>query len=239
MFRLSLQTKDSATSPTTGTSNATSTTTQTLRELTFVDLSGYVAAFPEPIISLFAFSHDMLQRNTIHRSEWAKDQAAHSAERREETKQINASLYALKRCLRFKLLRGLHPDKKALPTPPMRESLITRILTPVFLQPAARLVLLSCVSPSSADVDHSMVCDKHVCVDFRQPEGVFHNFRWFCRPLLFIVAFRLPVHKIVQPQRNIRFPVKRSVVHGAPVNSCALSSLVNVMTEFVGPHDEC
>eukprot|EP00750_Incisomonas_marina_P019405 INCI3315.2.p1 GENE.INCI3315.2~~INCI3315.2.p1 ORF type:complete len:850 (-),score=152.19 INCI3315.2:2363-4912(-) len=95
-------------------------------------------------------------------SEWAKDQSHHTKERLAETKVINSSLYTLKRCLRLKIAQDEQLTTNSTGSvPPVRESQITRLLSPVFLDRGARLVLVSCVSPSSSDIDHGMATLAH------------------------------------------------------------------------------
>ena len=75
------------------------------------------------------------------RSEWAKDQSHHTKERLAETKVINSSLYTLKRCLRLKIAQDEQLTTNSTGSvPPVRESQITRLLSPVFLDRGARLV---------------------------------------------------------------------------------------------------
>lgn len=115
-------------------------------------------------------------------SEWAADSAAHDAHRRQEGAQINASLHALKQCVRAHAQRSaLASTKAAAVRVPYREALLTRLLRECFEgdggpppfgpQPkggggggggapaggaaARRLVVVGCVSPGATDTEHS------------------------------------------------------------------------------------
>eukprot|EP00947_MAST-08B_sp_MAST-8B-sp1_P004275 g4275.t1 len=101
-------------------------------------------------------------------SEWAKDQASHSKDRIEETKQISASLLALKQCIRARVARdrrqaaaaagapAVAAAGTALPVMPVRDSKLTRVLQSCFTDPAASTLVIATVSPSTADLEHSM-----------------------------------------------------------------------------------
>ena len=86
-------------------------------------------------------------------SEWASDSSEHSAARRREGAEINASLHALKNCVRK---HGERMRRGKASHVPYRESLLTRILAPVFECADARLAVIGCVSPGAADAEHSI-----------------------------------------------------------------------------------
>ena len=85
-------------------------------------------------------------------SEWASDSSEHSAARRREGAEINASLHALKQCVRKHGERTRNGRAHV----PYRESLLTRILAPVFECADARLAVIGCVSPGACDAEHSI-----------------------------------------------------------------------------------
>lgn len=89
----------------------------------------------------------MLQLVDLAGTEWAKDQAEHSALRAAEAKQINSSLSVLKACLRARE----ENDSRV----PVREHKLTRLLQKA-LQGDARILLVATVSPSSANTEHTM-----------------------------------------------------------------------------------
>ena len=85
-------------------------------------------------------------------SEWASDSSEHSAARRREGAEINASLHALKQCVRKHGERTRNGRAHV----PYRESLLTRILAPVFECADARLAVIGCVSPGACGAEHSI-----------------------------------------------------------------------------------
>ena len=80
-------------------------------------------------------------------SERSHDSLYHSSERQKESAEINASLYALKECIRAK-------SKNA--RIPFRSSNLTRILKESFERDGARLCVIACVAPNATDTEHSM-----------------------------------------------------------------------------------
>ncbi len=103
-------------------------------------------------------------------SERKEDSAQHSAAQRKEGAEINASLYALKECIRARGRQQAQQQQQQQQTAedadgvagaphvhvPYRSSLLTRVLAECFTAPAARLAVLGCLSPASADAEHSL-----------------------------------------------------------------------------------
>lgn len=99
-------------------------------------------------------------------SEWAADSDAHDAQRRREGSEINASLHALKNCVRAHAERHRRAASgRAGATSsrvPYRDALLTRLLRDAFEGPdtgggpsACVLAVVGCVSPGAADTEHS------------------------------------------------------------------------------------
>lgn len=102
-------------------------------------------------------------------SEWAADSDAHDAQRRREGAEINASLHALKQCVRALSEQRQQRNPKggggasnaAASRVPYRDSTLTRILRDSFETAAedgvepSRLVIVGCVSPGAADCEHT------------------------------------------------------------------------------------
>ena len=83
----------------------------------------------------------------------------HSAEQRKETAEINASLYALKECVRMRKMQHQRKDEGG-PSGhvhvPYRSSHLTRVLMECFIRPDAQLAVIGTVSPASVDTEHSV-----------------------------------------------------------------------------------
>ena len=86
-------------------------------------------------------------------SEWSTDSAHHCPKRRAEGAEINASLHALKQCIRLHAERQRCGGKGHVP---FRESVLTRLLAESFEAPDARMAVLGCVAPAATDVEHSV-----------------------------------------------------------------------------------
>lgn len=87
-------------------------------------------------------------------SEWAADSDAHDAKRRREGAEINASLHALKQCVRVQGEKSRGASVRV----PYRDSVLTRLLRPAFVAEGnveCRLEVVGCVSPGAADAEHS------------------------------------------------------------------------------------
>jgi kinesin family member 2/24 len=85
------------------------------------------------------------------------DSMYHSAQRRKEGAQINASLMALKSCIRA---RAAGKNRSHV----YRKSKLTMALKGSFILPTARTVIIATVSPSSKDTEHSLNTLKHACI---------------------------------------------------------------------------
>jgi len=84
-------------------------------------------------------------------TEWRKDSMFHSKERQQEGAEINASLYALKECIRY-----LSTQQKV-PSHAYRASSLTKILADAFMRGSqARLAVICTVSPCATDTDHTV-----------------------------------------------------------------------------------
>jgi len=80
-------------------------------------------------------------------TERAKDSMYHSKELQYQGAEINASLYALKECIRI-----YNQNKK----PPFRMTALTKVLAQAFILPQAKLSVICTVSPSCGDTEHSL-----------------------------------------------------------------------------------
>ena len=98
-------------------------------------------------------------------SEWAGDSDAHGAQRRREGAEINASLHALKQCVRARAekLRAEARGGTYNGHVPYREATLTRLLRESFETDGARdgassvkLAMVGCISPGAADTEHSI-----------------------------------------------------------------------------------
>eukprot|EP01041_Mallomonas_annulata_P007601 gene7601-15574_t len=97
-------------------------------------------------------------------SEYNIDSAYHSAERRKEGAAINASLSALKDCLRARATG----DTKGFV---YRGSKLTMALKSSFIMKTASTTVICCVSPASKDTEHSLSTLRHACIMDGQSSG--------------------------------------------------------------------
>ena len=115
-------------------------------------------------------------------SERKEDNMHHSADQRKETAEINASLYALKECVRMRRLQhqrfgfnGAGGAKNAADAGhvhvPYRSSHLTRVLMECFVRPDAQLGVIGTVSPASVDTEHSVSTLKTVGMIGGMEEG--------------------------------------------------------------------
>jgi kinesin family protein 2/24 len=86
-------------------------------------------------------------------SERRNDSMYHSKERQAESAEINASLYALKECIRARVLAR---EKKKPGFIPYRSSLLTRVLRESFEDPAALFSIIATAAPTATDTEHTM-----------------------------------------------------------------------------------
>lgn len=150
-------------------------------------------------------------------SERKEDNVYHSAEQRKETAEINASLYALKECVRMRKMQQRRlvsvADGGAVSGGggghvhvPYRSSHLTRVLMECFVRPDAQLGVIGTVSPASTDTEHSMSTLKTVgliggCDD---GDGVFEVKEDVSRHLKIEVDGRVTetaVERVVAPVR--------------------------------------
>uniref|UniRef100_A0A7S1J836 Kinesin motor domain-containing protein n=1 Tax=Eutreptiella gymnastica TaxID=73025 RepID=A0A7S1J836_9EUGL len=95
-------------------------------------------------------------------SERKEDSNHHSVERQKEGAEINASIYALKECMRALVSKKEHV--------PFRANLLTRALKVNFTAPGARIAVIATVSPTATDTEHTLgtlrtVCSWYGCED--------------------------------------------------------------------------
>lgn len=84
-------------------------------------------------------------------TEWRKDSAHHSREQQQEGAEINASLHALKECVRH------IKQAKGVPSHVYRGSALTKILAETFFRSEqASLAVICTVSPCATDTEHSV-----------------------------------------------------------------------------------
>ncbi|KAL9191030.1 hypothetical protein ACHAXT_000736 [Thalassiosira profunda] len=81
-------------------------------------------------------------------SERRHDALYHQKDRQKESAQINASLYALKECIRARANQSSRI--------PFRSHNLTRILKESFERDGARLCVIACVAPNATDTEHTM-----------------------------------------------------------------------------------
>lgn len=90
-------------------------------------------------------------------SERKEDSMYHSKQRRKEGAEINASLHALKECIRrtrLKQIAELNGDSRTIHVP-FRSSNLTKVLMESFTTAGAELVVIGTVSPTPTDTEHS------------------------------------------------------------------------------------
>lgn len=80
-------------------------------------------------------------------------------ERQRESTEINASLYALKECVRARALLARGKRVKI----PFRSSNLTKVLMESFVREDAHLAVIATVSPIPTDTEHSVATLKTVC----------------------------------------------------------------------------
>jgi len=83
-------------------------------------------------------------------SERKEDSMYHSAERRKETSEINASLHSLKEC--FRAMASGNADTHV----PYRSSNLTKVLMETLTTPDARTLMIATLSPTATDTEHSI-----------------------------------------------------------------------------------
>lgn len=84
-------------------------------------------------------------------TEWRKDSMWHSKERQQEGAEINASLHALKECIRYLT------TQQSVPSHAYRMSSLTKILADAFIRGScARLAVICTTSPCATDSEHTV-----------------------------------------------------------------------------------
>lgn len=96
-------------------------------------------------------------------SEHRVDSAEHNAERRKEGAKINASLAALKECIRASAAGASFIS--------FRQNRLTQMLRGCFAGRKHKTVIIACVSPSSKDTEHSLNTIRHACIMDGQGDG--------------------------------------------------------------------
>ena len=93
-------------------------------------------------------------------SERKEDNTHHNEKQRKETAEINASLYALKECVRFRRLK--FSGGKSNVHVPYRNSPLTRVLAECFVREDASVAVIGTMSPASIDTEHSIATLKTI-----------------------------------------------------------------------------
>ena len=86
-------------------------------------------------------------------SERKNDSMYHSSERQKESNEINASLWALKECVRVSNKSGKNKKSTAIP---YRSNNLTRLLRESFERESAKLCVIATVAPNATDTEHTM-----------------------------------------------------------------------------------
>lgn len=82
----------------------------------------------------------------------------HSAERRKEGAEINASLHALREC--FRAMGSSNPSTHV----PFRTSNLTKVLMETFTRPGARTAMVATLAPGPTDTEHTISTLRTVCM---------------------------------------------------------------------------
>jgi len=100
-------------------------------------------------------------------SERKEDSMYHDKERQRESTEINASLYALKECIRARAMALKGKNVQI----PFRSSSLTKVLMESFVRRDARLAVIATVSPIPTDTEHSICTLKTACAIAGYPEA--------------------------------------------------------------------
>jgi kinesin family protein 2/24 len=95
-------------------------------------------------------------------SERKEDNTHHNEKQRKETAEINASLYALKECVRFRRLKFSGGNKASSVHIPYRNSPLTRVLAECFVRADASVAVIGTMSPASIDTEHCIATLKTI-----------------------------------------------------------------------------
>jgi kinesin family protein 2/24 len=101
-------------------------------------------------------------------SERRKDSMWHDKDRQREGAEINASIHALKECIRMVTGKSGSGGSGSA----FRLSTLTRILAESFVNPEAKLAVVATVSPCATDVEHTVSTLKTVLQLTGTPEGM-------------------------------------------------------------------
>lgn len=101
-------------------------------------------------------------------SERREDSRLHDAQRRKESAEINSSLMALKECIRARVAADKSGAKVHIP---FRDHKLTQLLKQSFTQADASTIVISTISPSSADTEHTLTTLHHSCLMDGQKGG--------------------------------------------------------------------
>jgi len=106
-------------------------------------------------------AHGLLTLVDCAGSERKEDSMYHSAERRKEGAEINASLHALKECIRHRMMKsagggGGGGEGAAAAHVPFRSSNLTKVLMESFTRADALLAMIATLSPTPTDTEHSV-----------------------------------------------------------------------------------
>ena len=101
-------------------------------------------------------------------SERRQDSAMHDAQRRKESAEINSSLMALKECIRARVAADKSGAKVHVP---YRDNKLTQLLKQSFTRADASTIVISTISPSSADTEHTLTTMHHSCLMDGQHKG--------------------------------------------------------------------
>jgi kinesin family member 2/24 len=97
-------------------------------------------------------NHGMLTLIDLAGSERKNDSLYHTRDRQKESSEINASLWALKECIRS---RASGNDTSAVHVP-YRSSVLTRILREPLEREGAQLCVIATVAPNATDTEHTL-----------------------------------------------------------------------------------
>ena len=130
-------------------------------------------------------------------SERKEDSMYHSAERRQESQEINASLYALKECFRLQSQRRSRPKQHV--HVPYRNNNLTRALSECFTRSDAQMAVICTLSPSAKDTEHSIATLKTGCL-MAGTEGLCSDKRVEVKKRFTDLGGRVLAEKVARPK---------------------------------------
>ena len=119
------------------------------------------------------------------------DSLYHTSVRQKESAEINASLYALKECIRARTR-----NEATSPYVPYRSSNLTRILRESFERDDAKLCVIATVSPNSTDTEHSIETLKTIAAIAGLSEALEEDEARFVEPV-----FQKKTRAIIVPKQ--------------------------------------